>query len=142
VARDFMKGGIEVGVGALGGVLDTIGAEQDAKNIAAAVAAGNKQNVMKQWGTYVNYVIPVVQFAAVGMDWVKSERNHAMMLTQAGQLLGAKLTRNFTMAPFGSKKNYTLSFSTTPSAWTRESGRPTPRDASAYAVVTPSEILV
>jgi hypothetical protein len=117
--KNFVKTGVSFGVGAIGGILDTVGTEQDAKNIAAAVAAGKKQNMLKQYGTYINYVIPAAEVILAAAEVVKGD-TAVMLATQAGALAGAKVTRNLTMHPFGSKKNYTLAFSATPSAWSRD----------------------
>jgi hypothetical protein len=121
--RGFTRVGnwVGLGVGALGGFADTIASEQDAKNISNAVAAGKKQSMLKQYGTYVNYVVPVAEILLTGFEVVREDLGVALM-TSAGALAGAKLTRNFTMAPFGSKKNYTMVYSSTPSAWSRDMG--------------------
>jgi len=110
---------VGLGVGGAGGVLDVIGANMDAKNIAAKVAAGKKQPIYKQLGTYINYAVPAIEALTVAMDWVDGDYA-PIMTTSAGQLLGAKLARNFTTYPFGSKKNYSLVESSTPSQWRGE----------------------
>jgi hypothetical protein len=115
----FTKVGVPFGVGALGGVVDHFGSMQDAKNIQTAKAAGKEQSVFSQYGTYINYLVPAVEVVAAAAGWVKDE-HAAMLATQAGALAGSKIIRNMTVYPFGKGKNYTMSFSTTPSQWTRD----------------------
>ncbi len=121
----WVKSGIGFGIGAVGGVLDTIGTEMDAKKIAEGIESGTKYAVWKQLGTYINYVIPAIEVVLAGAEVVKGVPGIAMA-TQAGQLAAAKVTRNLTMYPFGTKKNYTLSHSTTPSSWTRDAASRSP----------------
>ena len=114
--------------GAAGGVLDVIAANMDAKNIVAQAAKVGtdgkpmKQPIYKQLGTYVNYVIPLVETGLVGLDVIDGEYG-AMLATQAGSLFGAKMARNFTTYPFGSKNNMSLTYSSTPSPWMKEPAR-------------------
>jgi hypothetical protein len=127
-AENWVKAGIGAGIGAVGGVLDTIGTEMDAKNIAKGIADSKPYPVYKQLGTYINYVVPTVEVILAGAGVVKGDMA-ITLATQAGMLAAAKVTRKLTMYPFGKKKNYTLTHSATPSNWTRDAAG---RDASAY----------
>jgi hypothetical protein len=98
--------GIGAGIGVVGGVLDQFAAEQDAKNLAALVAAGKTQSWIKRWGTYVNYVIPVIEVGLVAFDVVKDEMAGSLA-TQAGQLAARKV-----MA-YATSNHYTLNYSAT-----------------------------
>ena len=142
------------GIGAAGGVLDTIAAEKDAKKIAADAALATPVNtsLLKQYGTYVNYVIPAAEVLLAGFGVVKPDLGIALM-TSAGSLAAAKLTRSATMAPFGKKKQYSLTYSKTPSAWTRDMPYPARQDryinygtipnhpAQVVPIVQPQETL-
>jgi hypothetical protein len=110
---------VAAGLGAAGGVMDVIAANKDAQGIAAAVADGKKLSMFKQYGTYVNYVVPLVEVGAVVGGVVDGEIATAM-ITSASQLAASKIARNMTTYPFGSKKTMSLTYSATPSAYTRE----------------------
>jgi hypothetical protein len=114
------------GVGVVSGVLDQIGAEQDAKN--RQVFEADPKNVddngdpltyplYKQWGVLFNYVVPVVEVGLVGFDIVKGDLAGSLV-TSAAQLAARGITQQAT------SKNYKIVYS--PPAeertakWTRE----------------------
>ena len=138
---------VGAGIGGLSGVLDNVAANHDAKAITDEVATGKKLNMLKQWGTYVNYIVPAVEILAVGyMDRMPDGLGEVMIATST-QLLASKAMRNMTTYPFGKKKSYQLSYLAAPSPYTAERPSrqiiytPTPNapvvTAAAVPVVTP-----
>jgi hypothetical protein len=117
----WVEEGAGLGVGLVGGVLDRVAANKDAKDKAAFAAvpanAGKTYPAIKQWGTWINYALPAVEVLAAGvMAYKKTTPDFwdAVLVTQAGGLFGGKMTANMT------KKNYVLNYVATPATWTAE----------------------
>ena len=107
---EWIKKGIDLGGGAVAGVVDQLTQNRDEQQAlkertAGTLAADKKLPVMKQFGTYLNYGVPIVAILASAMGWVRGD-NETRLVTIGGQLAGRKATHQFTT---GSK-------SSTPSA--------------------------
>ncbi len=138
----WVQDGACLGIGAVEGMADQIGAEQDAKNRAAYVAAnpGKKHNLLKEFGTYVNYLLPALQLVLVGTAVVKEEVAGALSAT-AGELAARKTTE------LATNKHYKLIYSPPPAAWTMDAARDTAareaaRRAAMFEVQDLNKILV
>lgn len=91
---EWMKVGMDVVTGGAVGVFDQVVQNQDDKR-AAALPAGETLGVMRQFGTYYNYGVPLLAIVANAMGWLKGD--WASRLTTAGSVLaGRKVTWQFT----------------------------------------------
>ena len=100
---DWVKVGTDVGVGGVAGVGDQLIQNEDDKR--AAAAPGGKLAIMKQYGTYYNYGVPLLAVVATAMGWVSGA--WATRAVVAGsQLAGRKATKQITKkatpVPYGS----------------------------------------
>jgi len=112
----YIKDGIGVLGGGLAGVADRIAANMDAKSKAEFVAKnpGKTLPIYQQVGTYVNYLVPLVEVGLVGFEVIKDEFANGVMAGMAGQLAASKVTA------YATRKNYVLTYSATPAPWTGE----------------------
>ena len=92
---NWTKVGTDVVVGAAAGVLDQVIQNQDDKRMVAAVSNGKKLSVMSQYGTYLNYGLPLLAVAGIGMGFVKGDWATRAGVV-AGQLAGRKVTHAMT----------------------------------------------
>lgn len=97
---EWKKVGVGMGVGAVAGGVDQWIQNADDKRgldarAAGTLAADKKLPVMKQFGTYYDYGIPIVAVLATGMNWLKGDMA-ALACTIGGQLAGRKLVHQFT----------------------------------------------
>jgi len=136
--------GIDLGVGAAGGVVDQLIQNSDEKRgIDMAVTdptkldANGKLPIMKQYGTYYNYGVPIVGVLGVAFNLVRGEWA-TRLLTIGGQLAGRKVTHQLT----------TKATSSTPSrgdygAWRQSEAEAKRRLAEAkhYDITNAQEIL-
>lgn len=94
---DWVKVGMDGGVGVAAGALDQLAENRDVKAAAdyALKNPGKKLPMLNQFGTYVNYVIPLVIVGAVAMGKVRGDM--ATRLTTSGfQLASRKVTKKVT----------------------------------------------
>jgi hypothetical protein len=103
---DWMRFGIDFGLGAAGGVVDQIVQNVDEKREADAHA---KTAVMKQIGTYVNYGLPLLNVVGVATGFLKGDWATRTTVMTA-QLAGRKATWQI------SKRNRVVTYG----VWTRE----------------------
>lgn len=97
---EWQKIGIDLGVGAIAGGVDQWIQNADEKRgldarAAGTLAADKKLPVMKQYGTYLNYGVPILAVVATAMGWLKGDMA-TRLVTAGGQLAGRKLTHQFT----------------------------------------------
>jgi hypothetical protein len=107
---DWKKIGMGVGIGAVAGAADQLIQNYDENRGMKARAAGTlaataKLPIMKQFGTYYNYGVPLLAVVATAMGWVKDDLALSLV-TAGGQLAGRKVTHQLS----------TRSTSQTPSA--------------------------
>lgn len=99
---NWVKVGTDVVVGGVAGVGDQLIQNEDDKR--AAAAPGEKLAIMKQYGTYYNYGVPILAVVATAMGWVSGD--WATRAVVAGsQLAGRKATKQITKkapVPYGS----------------------------------------
>ncbi len=106
MAGDWMKFGIDFGLGAVGGVADQIVQNVDDKREGDAHA---KLPIMKQIGTYVNYGLPLLNVVGVATGFLKGDwATRSTVLT--AQLAGRKATWQI------SKRNRVVTYN----VWTRD----------------------
>ena len=152
---EWMKVGTNLVVGGVAGGMDQWIQNADEKRGLDARALSptdpnylepdKKLPVMKQFGTYFDYGIPLLGVIAVGMNWLKGDWA-TRALTIGGQLTGRKLTHQFTT---GAGSNVPSAAYT---AWQRQRAMGSEaqyrQQAAAihtraeYAVVNPQEIMV
>ena len=97
---DWKKIGVSVAVGAVAGGVDQWIQNADEKRGIDARAAGKitatqKLPVMKQFGTYYNYGVPILAILATAMNWVKGDMATSLV-TAGAQLAGRKAVHTFT----------------------------------------------
>jgi hypothetical protein len=118
---EWKKIGMAVGIGAVAGAADQLIQNYDENRAlkmraAGTLAADAKMPIVKQFGTYLNYGVPVLAVIATAMGWVKDDLAISLV-TAGGQLAGRKVTHQFS----------TRSTSPTPSAayteWARQQAR-------------------
>lgn len=91
---EWTKVMMDGGTGAAVGVLDQVIQNQDDKR-AAALPSGETMGLMKQFGTYYNYGVPILSLLATGMGWLRGD--WATRVNTAGwQLAGRKIAWQFT----------------------------------------------
>lgn len=160
---EWIKVGTDLVVGGVAGGVDQWVQNYDEKRGLDAralpstdpgyLASDKKLPVMKQFGTYYNYGIPILGVIAVGMNWLKGDWA-TRALTIGGQLAGRKLTHQFTT---GAGSNVPSAAYT---AWQRQramgnealrhqqaamaaaEARNAAANKAAYEVVNPQEIMV
>ena len=115
-----------MGIGAVAGAADQLIQNYDENRAMKMRAAGTmgataKMPIVKQFGTYHNYGVPILAIAATAMGYLKDDLAISL-LTAGGQLAGRKVTHQFS----------TKSTSPTPSAayteWARQAAA---REAAA-----------
>lgn len=89
---NWVKVGTDVGVGAVAGVADQIVQDQDDKRIAEAAAAGKKLGMFSQYGTYLNYGVPLAVVLATAFGYPRGGDMQTRLLTASGELAGRKAT--------------------------------------------------
>ncbi len=89
---EWVKVGMDVGVGAVAGVGDQLIQNQDDNREATA---GEKLAIMKQYGTYFNYGVPLAAIFATAFGWVKGDMA-TRLVTAGAQLAGRKVTHEMT----------------------------------------------
>lgn len=133
---NWTKVGTDLGVGAVAGVVDQLAQNSDEKRAMAERAAGKlaadkKMPLMKQYGTYINYGLPLLAVVAVATGMVREGEMTTRLLTAGGQLAGRKATHQFT----------TGSTSSTPSAaytaWQRQAAMDAAARGASPAVIQP-----
>lgn len=97
---DWMKVGTDVVTGGVAGALDQVIQNQDEKRGLEARAAGTitadqKLPIMKQYGTYYNYGVPLLTVFGIGMNMVRGDWA-TRLATVGGQLTGRKVTHQVT----------------------------------------------
>ncbi len=97
---NWTKVGLDLGVGGVAGVVDQLAQNSDekralAERVAGTLAANKKMPLMKQYGTYINYGVPLLAVVGVAMDMVKGDMA-TRLVTAGGQLAGRKATHQFT----------------------------------------------
>lgn len=100
MAKNWVKVGTDIGIGAAVGVVDQLAANQDAGRLTQAGVKLDKNGELpffSRLGTYVNYVAPIAAVVAASMDWVEGDME-TRVLTAAGQLAGRGLTQHLTKA--------------------------------------------
>ena len=70
---DWMKVGMDVVVGGAAGAIDQIAQNQDDKRAEEKQTAGETLGMMQQYGTYINYGVPILAILAAGMGWLKGD---------------------------------------------------------------------
>jgi len=132
---NWTKVGTDLGIGAVAGVVDQLAQNSDEKRAMAMRAAGTlaadkKMPLMKQYGTYINYGVPLLAVVAVATNMVRGEME-TRLVTIGGQLAGRKATHQFT----------TGSTSATPSAaytaWQRQAAIAAASRGASPAVIQP-----
>ncbi|MDP2729124.1 MAG: hypothetical protein Q8O55_01420 [Dehalococcoidales bacterium] len=103
---DWFKVGAGAVTGAVAGVADQVVQNMDEKRALDERAAGRlavdkKLPLMQQFGTYLNYGVPILTVLASAMGWVKGDVE-TRLVTAAGQLAGRKATHQLTT---GAKSN-------------------------------------
>jgi len=90
---DWVKVGTDVAVGGGAGAVDQLLQNQDEKR--AAAAPNGKLAIMKQYGTYFNYGVPILSILGVAFGYLRGE--WATRAVVAGsQLAGRKVTKQVT----------------------------------------------
>ena len=107
---EWKKIGMAVGIGGVAGLADQLIQNYDENRAlkmraAGTLAADAKMPIVKQFGTYLNYGVPVLAVLATAMGWVKDDLAISLV-TAGGQLAGRKVTHQLS----------TRSTSPTPSA--------------------------
>ena len=92
---DWMKTGMDVGIGGVAGAVDQLAQNQDDKRAKEKADAGETLGMMQQIGTWVNYGVPVLAIVATAMGWLKGEMA-TRVCTVGAQLAGRKATWQFT----------------------------------------------
>lgn len=107
---NWQKVGIDVIAGGAAGAVDQAAQYQDEKRAVdyAVANPGKTLSFWKQYGTYLNFIVPLAGVVLVGMDYVKGE-NATRVAVISGQLAGRKAVHRFakTMAPTVSPAPYT-----------------------------------
>lgn len=91
---DWMKMGTGVGIGALVGAVDQYVQTMD-NNRAAKKTATDKLDVMSQYGTYLNYGVPILAIVADVMGFLPKNWEEKVLIS-AGQLAGRRLAFRYT----------------------------------------------
>jgi len=89
---EWVKVGIDVGVGGVAGVGDQMLQNWDNKR---AVEAGEKLAIMKQAGTYYNYGVPLAAVLLTAFGVLKGDMA-SRLVTAGAQLAGRKATDQIT----------------------------------------------
>jgi len=97
---NWQKVGVDLVMGGAAGGLDQWIQNVDEKRglderAAGTLPADKKLPVMKQYGTYLDYGVPLLSVIAVGMGWLGGDMA-TRALTIGGQLAGRKMTHQFT----------------------------------------------
>lgn len=85
---EWVKVGTSVVVGAAVGAVDQLVQNEDDKRIAAKPELGT----MAQYGTYLNYGVPILSIAGVAMGWLKGDWA-VRAVTAGSQLAGRKIIK-------------------------------------------------
>jgi hypothetical protein len=136
---DWTKVGVDVVTGGAAGALDQIIQNADEKRgmderAAGTIKATEKLPIMKQYGTYYNYGVPLLALVGSAMGFIRG--NMATRLMTAGaELAGRKITHQVT----------TKADSKAPSAayteWRQRAAAKAAMNAR-YEVQNPTDILV
>ena len=89
---EWVKIGTDVGVGAAAGVIDQVLQNQDEKRESEQ---GEKLGVMRQYGTYYNYGVPILAVVASAMGWLRGDWG-TRVITAGSVLAGRKATWHIT----------------------------------------------
>lgn len=92
---EWMKVGTDVVTGGAAGAVDQLLQNQDDKRAAEKLAAGEKLGIMGQYGTYLNYGVPLLAVVATAMGWLKGDWI-SRAVTAGSVLAGRKVTWQFT----------------------------------------------
>ena len=93
MAVEWVKVGTDVVTSGAVGAVDQLVQNADDKRIAAKPDLG----MMAQYGTYLNYGVPIFSIVGVAMGWLKRDWATRAVLS-GSQLAGRKVTRRFTKA--------------------------------------------
>jgi hypothetical protein len=90
----------DMGIGGLAGSADQLAQNSDEKRAlnqraAGKLAADKKLPIMQQYGTYINYGVPLLAIVGVATGMVKGDMA-TRVATMGGQLAGRKATHQFT----------------------------------------------
>ena len=117
MATDWVKVGTDVGIGGAVGVVDQLVQNADTKRILEYTPTADKPElgIMRQFGTYYNYGVPILAVLATAMGWVRGD--WATRAVVAGsQLAGRKVTKQVT------KKAMTEAGAVPYGRWQRDAG--------------------
>lgn len=144
MAQEWMKIGVDVGVGAAAGVVDQLVLNRDEKEedrrhrlVAtdkAFLPANKKLPIISRFGTFYNFGVPILALAGVVTGYLKGD-NATKALIVGGQLAGREGTQLATTKP--------RPIVTAPAAWqVYERAAKGGGGGAAYTVTNPSGILV
>jgi len=97
MAVEWVKVGMDVGVGGIAGVSDQLIQNQDDKR-AAALPVGEKLPIIKQFGTYYNYGVPLLAILGTAFGFLKGDMA-TRLVTAGAQLAGRKVAYQMTAKP-------------------------------------------
>lgn len=97
MAVEWVKVGMDVGVGGIAGVGDQLIQNQDDKR-AAALPVGEKLPILKQFGTYYNYGVPLLAIFGTAFGLFKGDMA-TRLVTAGAQLAGRKVAYQMTVKP-------------------------------------------
>ncbi len=97
---EWTKIGTDVMVGGVAGVVDQVAQNQDNKreddqHKAGTLKATEKLPIMKRFGTYVNYGVPLLSLFGIGLGYLKGEMA-TRLATISGQLAAREVTHTMT----------------------------------------------
>jgi hypothetical protein len=94
---DWMKTGEDLGVGAVVGALDqwVQNKDDDRAKTKFTESPPGSLSMQSQYGTYLNFGLPILDVVAVAMGWLKGDWA-SRMTTISGQLVGRKIVHKFT----------------------------------------------
>ena len=92
---EWMKTGMDVITGGAAGAIDQFAQNQDDERAEEKAAAGETLGMMQQYGTWVNYALPIVTVVATGMGWLRGDWA-TRACTAGAQLAGRKVTWQMT----------------------------------------------
>lgn len=142
---NWTKVGIDVGVGAGAGAVDQLiqnSDEKRGKNLATTdptqLDANGKLPIMKQYGTYYNYGVPVLAVLGVAFNMIRGDWA-TRALTIGGQLAGRKVTHQLTTKATSDTPSYGSWRAARSEAAARERAA---HDAKHFDITAGDQILV
>ena len=93
----WTKVAMDEGLGLVAGAVDQFAQTQDEIRAAkyAADNPGKEMSFWKQYGTYVNFLLPVAGLIGIALGYPKNDENVARVALVGGQLAGRKLVHRF-----------------------------------------------